>query len=250
MRALSLPSTLDADLFKAVTTSHKVDTVNQLIDQGARLDVVFNLDYELVRDATTTFRLASLEALMVGWDLPKISKILMHWGPLPDVVLPNIATALHTIRHDSRKSNSYSTLGHYTTDEKFLVWGLRVMSSTLDYCNPSFFTPTLWECIAFKTLDKNQSAALPNIIQALRNLPPIIDENSLARVLSVAKNHENLGVLLCTKFGVAPHLHATETYQQLYQRALQNPLEPMVSKTLLESEVKDRGVAHKTVRKI
>lgn len=247
MLSLALPSPLDAELFKTVTTTQDVDRVILLMDQGARLDVPFNLDYELLRETTTTFTLTSLEALMVGWDLPAISRVLNHWGPLPDVVLPNIASALHTVNY-VKTDACRSSIEKYTRQEINLLWNISAMSRAIDNWSTTFFAPTIWECIVCKNLVNPKIDELSNIVQALGNVPLVSNESTLSRILGVAKNHDTYGVLLCTKFGVNPQLHHHDIYQQLHQRALANPLDPLITKIMLEHEVGDLG--RKIIRKI
>lgn len=247
MRALSLPSNVDAQLFKAITTTRDIDSVTRLIDQGARIDTPFSVNYELLRGQTTTFTLCALEALLVGWDLIPLSRILHHLGPLPDVMLPNIATALHTVNYVKNESTR-SAVEKYNTHEKSLLWNLAGMCSAMDCWHTTFLTTAVWECIVCKSVTNAQHTELPNIIHALGNLPIISDETSLERVWGVAKNYETCGVLLCTKFGVAEELRSSETYQKLHQKSLANPLDPFITKLMLEREV--GGVGCKITRKM
>lgn len=240
MRRLSLPSNVDAQLFKAVTTTRDIDNVTRLIDQGARMDAPFSMNYELLRGQTTTFTLTALEALVVGWDLISLSRILNHWGPLPDVALPNIANALHTINH-VKNDTVRSAVEKYNNHEKVVLWSLTAMCAHYQLWSTTFFTPTLWECIVGKNVPNTQHNELPNIIHALGNLPLISDETSLERVWCVAKNQDSGGLLLCTKFGVAHELHSSEIYRKLHQKSLENPLDPIVTKLMLEQEVGDVG---------
>lgn len=246
MLSLSLPSHVDAQLFQLVSSGKNVTDVIRLLDAGARLDIPFSLDYEIKRGQTTRITLTTIEALFVGWDLVSLSQVVAHMGVLPDVVFPNISSALHQVHY--AKEDLYCSWDH--SSEKKLLFGLLNMLKNSNYWTTPFFAPSMWECIAHKDLEKEQHLDLRTVAHIFRNLPKISDPTSLDRVTHIPKSNKvKFGTVLCAKMGVHEDLHHSKEYQYLTEKTLQHILEPQIVSCLLEWEIQSQSQTQKAAPK-
>lgn len=247
MLPMALPSNLDAQLFHLVSNGKNAAEVIDLLDAGARIDLPFSLDYEIKRGQTTHIILTAIEALFVSWNLVDLSKVLTHVGPLPNIVFPNISSALHQVHY--AKDDVYRNW--WSANQKVLL-GLTQIMNNSNFWNTPFFAPNMWECIAHKDLEKELHSHLPSIANALRNIPKLSDLTSLERVVHIPKSNTiQCGTLLCTKMGVDDNLHHTEAYQYLTNKMINHPLESIVSSCILQWEVDlQSATALKTPRKM
>jgi len=247
MLSLALPSNLDAQLFAMVLKGTSAQEVIRLLDAGARLDVPFSLDYEIKRSQTTHITLTAIEALFLGWNLLNLSQVVAHIGKVPDIVFPNISSALHQVnlaKDDLYRNWDYSS-------EKRVLFGLEEMMTNSNFWSTPFFTPSMWECIAHKDLEKDQHMHLSTIAHALRNLPKIFDPTSLDRVTHIPKSNKvKCGTLLCTKMGVHENLHHSKEYQYLSEKTIDHILEPVISSCVLQWEIESQTQIQNTVPKI
>lgn len=226
---LSFPSVLDAQLFEAATTQD-VARVLDLYAQGARMDVVFDLNYEISRDRTTHFSLTALEAVFIGWDLDKLAQVVAGIGPLPGVVLPNIRTALHSVSH-VREDLTRSPI---ISKEHYFINNIRLMAAASDLWGNPFVATTYWECIAPKEL--HDKSAFEQVVKNLQgNIPATSDPKVLERIFQMAQRASfTCGCLLFTTFGVDPTVEDTVDHQKLKAKSTQHELEPRLSRVVIE----------------
>lgn len=246
MLSLALPSNMDAQLFAVVLKGTSAQDVIRLLDAGARLDVSFSLDYEIKHRQTTHVTLTAIEALFVGWDLLSLSQVVAHIGVLPDIAFPNISSAFHQVHYVAddfyRNADCLS--------EKKLLFGLLEMMNNSNYWSTPFFTPSMWECIAHKDLEKDQHMHLSTIAHALRNLPKISESTSLDRVTHIPKSNKvKCGTLLCAKMGIHEDLHHSKKYQCLSEKTIDHILEPQIVSCILEREIESQGGTQNAVLK-
>ena len=238
MLSLALPSHVDAQLFQLVSSGNNAAEVIRLLDAGARLDIPFSLDYELKRGQTTHITLTAIEALFLGWDLVDLSEVLAHVGPLPNIVFPNVSSALHQVHY--AKEDLYRSWDH--SSEKKLLFGLLNMMKNSNYWTAPFFATSMWECIAHKDLEKEKHLDLPTVAHIFRNLPKISEPTSLDRVTHIPKsNNVKFGTVLCAKMGVHEDLHHSKEYQYLTEKTLQHILEPVISSCVLQWEIQSQS---------
>lgn len=225
---LSFPRLLDAQLFKATTIQDVAQTI-ELYTQGARLDVVFDLNYEISREHTTHFSLTALEAIFVGWDLDKLAQVVAGIGPLPDAILPNIRSALHAV---ARVRNEITRLD-FTKDQRFLN-NMRLMVEGSNLWGNAFVATTYWECIAHK--DLNDKSLLERVVGDLSgNIPTLSDPQALERIYQMVQRASfTCGCLLFTKLGMDPPTYDNADYENLIKKSLEHQFEPRVSRVLIE----------------
>ena len=240
MLSLALPSHLDAQLFNAVTSGTNAQEVIRLLDAGARADVPFSLNYKFTRGQTTTITLTAIEAVFVGWNLVDLSKVITHMGPLPDVAFPNVSSAFHQVGLVHQDDLYHSQ--DYSSTNKLLLSLENIRLHNESFWRTPFLALSMWECIAYKDLEKEHHSHLPTIANALRNLPKISDPLSLERVAKIPKSSNiKCGTLLCAKMGVDSE-NTFEEYQYLINQTIDHPLEPLVSSCLLQWEIDEQTV--------
>lgn len=216
--SLSFPTPLDAQLFQAVANNKSLDQVLECLQKGARVDVPFTLNYEIVRETTHRFSLTALEGLLMGWDWANLLPVLQQIGPLPPMVLPNAASAVHTLH---RLNDKWHLADNYTPQQRMFAQNITNIQYAIRIWKDPCALPTPWEVVACKDFDFSLNAQpdIPLLVQTLSKWPKIsTPEESmfLERVQTVFPMP--LGALACIRVGVDEPLWETSLYQQLLKR--------------------------------
>lgn len=216
--SLSFPTPLDAQLFQAVSQNTSPDQVLECLHKGARVDVLFHLNYEILREHTTRVSLTALEGLLMGWEWGNLLPVLQKIGPLPPMVLPNAASAVHALY---RLTDKWHLGSDYPPNQRMFAQNITNIKYAIRMVREPCALLTPWEVIACKDFDfnLNNHPDIPLLVETLSNWPKISTPEELAFLERFQTIFPlPLGALACIKIGVGEHLWETPAYQKLLKR--------------------------------